>query len=793
MFLTRPAVIFSLLTSYLACGKIYQRCELARELRNFDVPENEISTWVCIAKYESLFDTAAMNHGSGDHGLFQISELYWCSPPGQGYGCNSPCSKFRDDDISDDLQCIRRIYNEHKRISGDGFNAWVVYPLYCKGDTSTYISDCFDDNTESLENESLPSNNVTENEISTSEESGEYGDGYQFPSLPDFSNKYDKTNDDGSEIPGLPKIEMNPAKSVGRMLPFDKVSIHNFVSVNKPLPYSKVSISYFIPAKSVNNNKISLEKFPFSKKSIHHFESVLELPTTTKEELLKTTNTFTKSINNLRTISSTSAPSTMKSLATFNRLEYLTVEKTNTEPCLNLKNKSATVASYQAQEKIILKKIVPKDLELELSSSTLAPSTFKSLPTIKHFQPFKLEKATTETPLNHKKNTEIMAILPTYENQKKISSSTLKSLPIFNPLKFVDSDVTTKNYKTTLASTVKLLPTFRPLQFLNSNTKTRNFETTFVTTIKPLPTFKSLPTFKTLNFPVSNTTTRTYEATSLPTVKPLPTFKSLPTFKTLKFPASNTTTRNYTATFATTVKPLPTFKPFTFESIPKKSPFIFQRSGFANLTTTQSSQANDNKTLTHLFGHSALNAETAVTPKPAINQFTTLKPSARQVTFAPDSWFSWIFSSQTLPPILPPPPRPPAGNPDRPRPGGLRPPGSTPLERPPGPPRPMRPSDQVSVQRPLGPNRRPELGGFGNQPSRIQPGLQQVTVRPFGVHRPVRPFANRAKNVDSLTEIHSDESVDIKKSKNLEGAEIMLDNHSVFVRTSYGFRLFHTK
>nr|CAI5832882.1 unnamed protein product [Callosobruchus analis] len=95
---------------------------------------DRLSTWVCIVQHESLFDTAAMNRGSGDHGLFQISEIYWCSPPGTG--CNRDCSYFRDDDIADDVQCALTIHKEHTRLSGDGFTAWAVYPLYCKGDTS---------------------------------------------------------------------------------------------------------------------------------------------------------------------------------------------------------------------------------------------------------------------------------------------------------------------------------------------------------------------------------------------------------------------------------------------------------------------------------------------------------------------------------------------------------------------------------------------------------------------------------------------------------------------------------
>lgn len=41
--------------------------------------------------------------------------------------------------------CARRVYREHKRLSGDGFNAWVVYGLYCRDKqyASTFLEGCF--------------------------------------------------------------------------------------------------------------------------------------------------------------------------------------------------------------------------------------------------------------------------------------------------------------------------------------------------------------------------------------------------------------------------------------------------------------------------------------------------------------------------------------------------------------------------------------------------------------------------------------------------------------------------
>lgn len=123
----------------LASARIYERCELARDLQSLGVKQEHISTWVCIAFHESRFDTAANNRYSGDHGILQISELYWCGP---GKACGVSCPELRDDNIMDDLHCAQIIYEEHTRLQGNGFLAWVVYPQHCKQNTKKYLADC---------------------------------------------------------------------------------------------------------------------------------------------------------------------------------------------------------------------------------------------------------------------------------------------------------------------------------------------------------------------------------------------------------------------------------------------------------------------------------------------------------------------------------------------------------------------------------------------------------------------------------------------------------------------------
>lgn len=128
-------------------AKIYERCELASELaQNFNLPQREAAMWTCLAEQQSNLDTSALG-GSGSpqyHGIFQISDEYWCSPPGKGFVCGVDCASLRDDRITDDLACVRNyIYEEHQRISGDGFNAWPAYQSFCKSNVETFVSECF--------------------------------------------------------------------------------------------------------------------------------------------------------------------------------------------------------------------------------------------------------------------------------------------------------------------------------------------------------------------------------------------------------------------------------------------------------------------------------------------------------------------------------------------------------------------------------------------------------------------------------------------------------------------------
>uniref|UniRef100_A0A8C9KCF7 Glycosyl hydrolases family 22 (GH22) domain-containing protein n=2 Tax=Panthera tigris TaxID=9694 RepID=A0A8C9KCF7_PANTA len=97
-----------------------------------------LANWVCMAEHESNFNTQAFNgkndNGSSDYGIFQINSKWWCknnSSPSAN-ACNTMCSRFLDDNISDDITCAKRVVKDP-----NGMSAWVAWVRHCR-----YLASC---------------------------------------------------------------------------------------------------------------------------------------------------------------------------------------------------------------------------------------------------------------------------------------------------------------------------------------------------------------------------------------------------------------------------------------------------------------------------------------------------------------------------------------------------------------------------------------------------------------------------------------------------------------------------
>ncbi|XP_069051086.1 lysozyme C II-like [Lepisosteus oculatus] len=138
--------VFCLLFALANC-KAYERCELARELkasgldgyRGYSLPN-----WVCMSKWESNNNTAAINHnsdGSTDYGIFQINSRWWCqdgNTPRSKNACGISCSQLLTDNITVAIQCAKRVVRDP-----NGMRAWVAWRNRCQGrDLSQYTAGC---------------------------------------------------------------------------------------------------------------------------------------------------------------------------------------------------------------------------------------------------------------------------------------------------------------------------------------------------------------------------------------------------------------------------------------------------------------------------------------------------------------------------------------------------------------------------------------------------------------------------------------------------------------------------
>ncbi|XP_023057414.1 lysozyme C [Piliocolobus tephrosceles] len=136
------------LLSVTVQGKIFERCELAKTLKKLGLDDYKgvsLANWVCLAKWESGYNTEATNYNPGDestdYGIFQINSRYWCNngkTPGAVDACHISCSALLQNDIADAVACAKRVVSDPQ-----GIRAWVAWKKHCEGkDVSQYVEGC---------------------------------------------------------------------------------------------------------------------------------------------------------------------------------------------------------------------------------------------------------------------------------------------------------------------------------------------------------------------------------------------------------------------------------------------------------------------------------------------------------------------------------------------------------------------------------------------------------------------------------------------------------------------------
>ncbi|XP_004700515.1 lysozyme C [Echinops telfairi] len=129
-------------------GKVYERCELARRLKQLGMDGYKgisLANWMCLIKWESGYNTRVTNYNRGDkstdYGIFQINSRYWCNDgktPRAVNACRISCNVLLQDDITQAVACAKRVVRDPQ-----GIRAWVAWRNRCQNrDLTEYVRGC---------------------------------------------------------------------------------------------------------------------------------------------------------------------------------------------------------------------------------------------------------------------------------------------------------------------------------------------------------------------------------------------------------------------------------------------------------------------------------------------------------------------------------------------------------------------------------------------------------------------------------------------------------------------------
>ncbi|XP_077002195.1 sperm acrosome-associated protein 5-like [Tamandua tetradactyla] len=139
-------VVLAMLMVASVDAKIYERCELAQKLEKAGLNSFKgytVGDWLCMAHYESGFDTSFIDHnpdGSSEYGIFQLNSAWWCDngvTPTLNL-CYMDCRDLLNRHLLDDILCAKQVVSSQK-----GMDAWDSWKRHCSGhDLSEWLKGC---------------------------------------------------------------------------------------------------------------------------------------------------------------------------------------------------------------------------------------------------------------------------------------------------------------------------------------------------------------------------------------------------------------------------------------------------------------------------------------------------------------------------------------------------------------------------------------------------------------------------------------------------------------------------
>lgn len=130
----RLILVLIALSFELGVTKKYKMCEFAQEIfEKHNVSRNDIFKHMCISSVS--LDTSSDGTLVG---IYSIGSEWWCGEKEPSGGCNLKCSKLIDDDLSDDVACVKKI------LSQQGLQAWDTTEQECIEEHRHYVSECLE-------------------------------------------------------------------------------------------------------------------------------------------------------------------------------------------------------------------------------------------------------------------------------------------------------------------------------------------------------------------------------------------------------------------------------------------------------------------------------------------------------------------------------------------------------------------------------------------------------------------------------------------------------------------------
>ncbi|XP_075408895.1 lysozyme C-like [Tenrec ecaudatus] len=127
-------------------GKVFKRCELAKELKQLRMDGYEgisLANWMCLIKWESGYNTHIIKHSRGkssNYGIFQINSRF-CDDgktPKAHNACRISCNVLLQDDITQAVACAKEVVIRPK-----GIKSWVAWRNRCENrDLTQYVEGC---------------------------------------------------------------------------------------------------------------------------------------------------------------------------------------------------------------------------------------------------------------------------------------------------------------------------------------------------------------------------------------------------------------------------------------------------------------------------------------------------------------------------------------------------------------------------------------------------------------------------------------------------------------------------